>query len=69
MKKLNGGRPENPWVLTAAKLYTHMDGATDSKCYEMMWGNEADSLQNSTDVEKFILSKPDDEPEVEAFTQ
>ena len=66
MKQKDGGRPENVWVLTAAKLYTHMDGAADSKCYEMMWGDATDSLQNSTDIEKFILSH---NTEAEAFIQ
>ena len=32
LKRKDGGRPENIWVLTAAKLYTHMNGAEDSKC-------------------------------------
>ena len=67
MKSKDGGRPENVWVLTAIKLYTHMDGAKDSKCYSMLWGNESDSLQNSSDVENFILSHP--ESEAEAFIQ
>jgi len=57
MKKLDGGFPENPWVLTAAKLYTHMNGSEDSVCYNMMFGNETFSLQNSVSVEKHDIAE------------
>ena len=66
MKQKDGGRPENVWVLTAAKLYTHMEGNYDSKCYHMMWGTDADSLQKDTNIEKFIISH---NLESETFTQ
>jgi len=56
MKKLDGGAPESPWVLTAIKLYTHMDGSEDSMCYKMMFGNETSSIVNSKDIEKFDLN-------------
>ena len=56
MKKLDGGAPESPWVLTAIKLYTHMDGNEDSMCYKMIFGNETSSIMNSKDIEKFDLN-------------
>ena len=58
LKRKDGGRPENIWVLTAAKLYTHMNGAEDSKCFDMIWGNTDDSLQVSKDIELYSLNRP-----------
>lgn len=55
MKKLDGGRPENWWVLTAIKLYAQQGGSNQSKCYNQLWGNDANSLRNSSDVEKFDI--------------
>jgi len=58
MKKLDGGRPENPWVLNAIKLFAHMDGSEDSMCWKVMYGNDTTSLRNSGDVEKFDIHVP-----------
>jgi len=55
MKFADGGRPETPWVLTALKLYTHLDGAKDSNCYKMLWGNTTASLAQSPDAAKVSL--------------
>jgi len=60
MKKLDGGRPETPFVLTAWKLYTHMNGDKNSMCYKMMYGNETSSLRNSKDVDHFEIHVPAD---------
>jgi len=55
MKKLDGGRPENWWVLTAIKLYGQQGGSTQSDCYKQLWGHEEISLRNSTDVDIFDI--------------
>jgi hypothetical protein len=55
----NGGGPETPWVLTAAKLYAQKGGSDTSECYRMLWGDSYDSLQNSETVERYDLFKPD----------
>jgi dienelactone hydrolase len=67
MRFADGGRPETWWVLTAFKLYAQLDGDRGSKCYSMLWGNDSDSLQQSPDIEKFVL-KPA-EPSASVFTQ
>jgi len=51
MKFKNGGGPETPWVLTAIKLYAQHDGNTNSKCFELLWGNSDDSLRNSKSID------------------
>ena len=58
MKKLDGGRPETPWVLSAIKLFTHMDGNEDSMCWKVMYGNETSSMRNSKDIESFDIHVP-----------
>ena len=68
-KPNNGGWPENAWVLAAAKLYTHMEGAEDSKCYSLIWGNETDSLRNSPDLENQVFSNPELTEEVQLYVQ
>ena len=68
-KTRNGGAPENPWVLAAAKLYTHMEGSKHSKCYSLIWGDESDSLKNSTDLENHIISNPELTEEVQFVTE
>jgi hypothetical protein len=65
MKKLDGGRPENPWVLNAMKLYTHMEGSEDSMCYKIMYGNETTSMRNSKDIEIHDIHVPAKETELE----
>merc|ERR1711998_243448 len=47
MKIREGGRPEFPVVLTALKLYAHLDGDKGSKCYSIMYANNTDSLRNN----------------------
>jgi hypothetical protein len=47
----NGGAPETPWVMTAFKLYAQFAGSNASKCYNMLWGDDADSLKNSKDAD------------------
>ena len=68
-KPNNGGWPENTWVLAASKLYTHMEGAKDSKCYSLIWGNETDSLRNSPDLENQVFSNPELAEEVQLYVQ
>jgi hypothetical protein len=46
MKIPRGGWPENPWLLTAIKLYTQQGGSSESKCYDLLWGNSLTSLRN-----------------------
>eukprot|EP00929_Paragymnodinium_shiwhaense_P065464 TRINITY_DN32810_c0_g1_i2.p3 TRINITY_DN32810_c0_g1~~TRINITY_DN32810_c0_g1_i2.p3 ORF type:complete len:164 (-),score=14.06 TRINITY_DN32810_c0_g1_i2:192-683(-) len=58
LKTAQAGFPENPWVLTAAKLYAQQDGSAQSRCYAALWGNGAGSLQNSTAVEHMEIRKP-----------
>jgi hypothetical protein len=58
MKKLDGGKPETPWVLNAVKLYTHMEGSEDSIYYKIMCGNETNSMRNSKGIEKFDIHEP-----------
>merc|ERR1712156_73577 len=65
----DGGSPETRWVLAAAKLYTHMEGAEDSKCYSLIWGNETDSLRNSPDLENQVFSNPELAEEVQLYVQ
>jgi hypothetical protein len=65
MKKLEGGKPETPWVLNAIKLYTHMEGSEDSMCYKIMYGNETNSMRNSKDIEKFDIHEPTKTVELE----
>ena len=55
MKTKEGGKPETPWVLVALKLYAQHGGTIDSKCYSLLWGEEADSLKNSTWTDKVEL--------------
>ena len=55
MRKLDGGAPENPWVLVALKLYAQQDGTLDSKCYDLLWGSNVDSLRNSPWIEQVDL--------------
>jgi len=64
MKKLDGGRPENPWVLHHIKLYTHMNGSQDSKCWNLIYGNDTNSLRNSKDVEISTIRVPAQKEEV-----
>jgi len=42
---------ENPWVQTAIKLYTHMEGNMDSQCAKMLYGKTDSSLENDSNVE------------------
>jgi len=65
----DGGWPETRWVLAASKLYTHMEGAEDSKCYSLIWGNETDSLRNSPDLENQVFSNPELAEEVQLYVQ
>lgn len=55
MKIPNGGEPEMPWALVAMKLYAMHGGSQDSKCHELLWGNNADSLKNSTWADKIDM--------------
>jgi len=55
MKTPDGGKPEEPWVLVAIKLYAQHGGSEDSKCFELLWGEGEDSLRNSTWTDKVEL--------------
>jgi len=55
MRFVDGGKPENPWVLVALKLYAQHDGAESSKCYSLLWGYDTDSLNNSQWTERIDL--------------
>ena len=51
LKLRDGGAPEMPWVLAAAKLYAQLDGDAGSACHAMIWGDGADSLNASSDLD------------------
>lgn len=53
-KRSEQGGPETPWVLTAAKLYAHMDGSASSACAARLWGSGAGSIAKDAAVEKLI---------------
>jgi hypothetical protein len=57
MKYMEGGKPEMTLLLKAAKLYGHMEGDKESKCYGLIYGKEdveGSLLQlNQTDVLEF----------------
>ncbi|GMH47667.1 hypothetical protein TL16_g00117 [Triparma laevis f. inornata] len=55
MKRIGGGYPEFSAVLTAAKLYGHLDGDQDSQCYEQLYGESGIKFQNITGVLDFRL--------------
>lgn len=38
LRTADGGRPENPWLLVALKLYAQHHGDMNTKCYELLWG-------------------------------
>jgi dienelactone hydrolase len=46
-KILDGGKPENPWMLVAMKLYAQHDGDKSTRCHEYLWGTSESSLQTS----------------------
>jgi hypothetical protein len=46
--------PESPWVLIAMKLYTHMDGNSNSNCADLLWGVGTKSLAKDTNVEHLV---------------
>jgi pimeloyl-ACP methyl ester carboxylesterase len=61
------GSVETRWVLVAAKLYAQLGGDSSSQCYNMLWGQGADSLGKDNAVkyhkrnaagtsENFVLS-------------
>ena len=39
MKTEDGGKPEDPWVLVALKLYAQQGGSMDTKCFSLLWGD------------------------------
>jgi dienelactone hydrolase len=51
LKAQIGGQPETRWVLTAAKLYAHLDGIAGSQCYQMMWGSGEGSLSRASEFD------------------
>merc|ERR1712083_655395 len=55
---MNHESVETQWVLATAKLYAHVGGSASSKCYEMLWGEGADSLQKALTVEKVVVNPP-----------
>jgi len=55
MRFKDGGRPEAPWVLVAMKLYAQQGGSKDSKCYDLLWGDDTDSLKHSPWTERVDL--------------
>ena len=69
MRTKDGGRPENPWVLVALKLYTQQNGSMDSKCYSLLWGSESDSLKNSTWADKIDTREGAPKPDTDEFIQ
>ena len=65
MKTPNGGEPEMPWILVALKLYAQHGGSMDTKCYSLLWGEDADSLRNSTWTDRVDLHPGAPKPDVE----
>ena len=58
MKFRQGGGPETPWVLTAIKLYAHLNGSKTSKCHDLLWGNSASSLRHSNTTDNVEIITP-----------
>lgn len=57
---MRAGSPETVWVVVAAKLYGQLAGAPGSKCYAMLWGDEADSLKHDSNAEIVLVNSPTD---------
>ncbi|GMH63662.1 hypothetical protein TrST_g288 [Triparma strigata] len=55
MKRMGGGEPEFSAVLSAAKLYGHLGGDSNSVCYERLYGESGIKGLNITDVLDFRL--------------
>jgi len=43
--------PESRWVLAALRLYGQLHGSRASRCYDVLWGEDSDSLRNASEVE------------------
>ena len=52
---MGGGEPEFSAVLSAAKLYGHLGGDSNSVCYERLYGESGIKGLNITDVLDFRL--------------
>jgi len=57
LKTKNGGKPENPWVLVALKLYAQHGGSMNSMCHKLLWGDTDHSLSKSPWTDKIDFRK------------